>query len=64
MSVTFFFMFANTGLCVTSQHHDVTMALIAILCNALWSNVGFLKTGRVEYLGVLQTPISKSFYTI
>ena len=49
MSATSFFMFANTSLHVTSQHHDantglyaqrhdVRLTLIAILCDSLCSN--------------------------
>ena len=65
-------MFANTSLHVMSQHHDtnthlygtsqghdVMLTLIAILCNSLCSNFGFLKTGLVEYIGALQTPIKR-----
>ena len=60
-----FLMFANTGLNVTSQHHDtntclyvtsqchdVLLTLIAILCDSLCSNFGFPRTGLVEYIGV------------
>ena len=69
VSVMSFFMFANTGLhetsqhhdanthlYVMSQHHDVTSTLIAILCDSLCANCQFLKTGLVEYIGVLRTP--------
>ena len=58
-SVTSFFMFANTHLYPTSQRHDVTLTLIAIIYA---QNCQFLKTGLVEYIGVLQTPIKKTVY--
>ena len=47
----------NTHLYARSQCHDVMLTLIEILCDSLCSNFGFLKTGLVEYIGVLQTPI-------
>ena len=56
--VTSFFMFTNTHLHVTSQHHDITSTLIAIQCNSLCISCRFLKTGGlVDPIGVLQTPI-------
>ena len=58
--VTSFFMFANTRLYAMSQRHDITLTLIAIPCDSLCSNFGFLKTGLVEYIGVLQKPINKT----
>ena len=33
------------------------LTLIAIQCDSLCANFGFLKIGLVEYIGVLQTPI-------
>ena len=52
------FMFANTHFHVTSQHHDVTSILIAIQWDSLCSNCRFLKTGLVDHIGVLQTPVT------
>ena len=52
-----FFMFANTCLHVTSQHHDVMSTLIAIQFDLLCANCQFLQTGLVDHLGVLQTLI-------
>ena len=56
MSLTYFFMFANTFLHVMS-HHDVMSTLIAIQYDSLYVNCRFLKTGLVDYIGVLQTPM-------
>ena len=55
--LTSFFMFANTHLHVTSQHHDITLTLIAIQCGSLCANCRFLETGLVDHKGVLHTPI-------
>ena len=52
--VTFFFMFSNTYLHVMSQCHDVTPTLIAIQYDSLCANCRYLKTGLVDYIGVLQ----------
>ena len=54
--MTSFFMFANTCLHVMSQRHDVTS--IAIQCDSLCANCQFLKTGLVDYIGVLPTPVT------
>ena len=56
-SVISFFMFVNTLLHATSQHHDITLTLIAVLCDSVCSNFAFLKTGLVKCICVLQTPI-------
>ena len=53
-----FFMFVNTCLHVRSQCHDVTSALIAIQRDSLCANCRFLKTGLVDDIGVLQTPMN------
>ena len=60
--VTSFFMFKNTRLHATS-HHDVTLTLIAIQCDSLCANCGFLKTGLVDHIGVLQTLITHNYNT-
>ena len=56
-----FFMFANTRLHVTSKHYDVTSTLIAIQCDSLCANCGFLKTSLVDHIGVLQTTNTNKF---
>ena len=58
VSVTSFFIFANTRLHVMSQCHDVMLTLIAIQCDPLCANCRFLKTGLVDHIGVLQTAIT------
>ena len=53
--VTSFFMFANTHLHVTSQCH------VDINCNSVRFTLGklsILKTGLVDHIGVLQTPMN------
>ena len=50
-------MSANIRLHVTSQRHINIMMIIAIQCNSLCTNYRFLKTGFVDHIGVLQTPI-------
>ena len=53
VSVTTFFMFANTCL-----HTTMSWCHFHINCNYLCSTGQFLKTGLVEYIGVLQTPMN------
>ena len=50
-------MLANIHLHVTSQCHDVMSTLIANQCDSLCTDCRFLKTGLVDYIGVLKTPI-------
>ena len=58
VSVTSFFMFANTRLYVASQYHGVTFTSIVIRSDSLCSNCGLLKTRLADHIGVLQTLIN------
>ena len=52
---------------ISTQCHNVTnimLTLIAVLCDSLCSNFGFLETSLVEYIDVLQTPFSRNHPTV
>ena len=49
---------------VMSQHHVDILTIIAIHCDSLYTNCWFLKTGLVDHIGVLQTPMRSTTCTI